>query len=248
MTGTSQRDSVEPSAPSCVASYGKWLCAILLGALTLRVCLLIYAEQRLERFDFPDSHRYVQVARNIVAGKGPIDSERVKAGTDPIYPAILSVGIRLGATSDEAIFRFGRIVNAAFSCASVLLISMLARAIHSDRAGLITAGLFAIDPILLFFNGLVLTETVHITLLLAAMCFMARLSSCRAPLLAGCAGLLFGIGAMTRSTAFSACVRNASGGVAPDEHEQAARDGCDLCRGMHRGDGPNGDPQLCGAG
>lgn len=202
MTGTSQRDSVEPSAPLCVPTYRRWLCATLLGGVALRVCLLVYAEQRPERFDFPDSHRYVRVARNIVAGKGPIDSAQVKAGTDPVYPAILSAGIRLGASSDEAVFRFGRIVNAVFSCASILLISMLGRAICGDRAGLIAAGIFAIDPILLFFNGLVLTETVHITILLAAMCCMARLSSRYALLLAGCSGLLLGLGAMTRSTGF----------------------------------------------
>jgi len=202
VTGIPHRDSPDPSAPSCVPSYGRWLCVILFGGLAFRIGLLAYAEHRPERFDFPDSHRYVQVARNIADGKGPIDSERVKAGTDPVYPAILSAGIGLGANSDAAVFRFGRIVNAVFSCASILLISMLARAICGDRAGIIAAGIFAIDPILLFFNGLVLTETVHIAILLAAMCCLARLSSRYAPLLAGCGGLLLGLGAMTRSTGF----------------------------------------------
>ena len=183
-----------------MAGYPRILSAIILAAVLLRLALLTYGEQRPTRFDFPDSHRYLRVARNIADGRGPIDSETVRAGTDPVYPTLLAIGIKLGAESDEAVFRFGRIINAAFSIIAVLIIAALARRIGGDTAGLFAAALMAIDPISLFFNGLVLTETVYVTLLLAAVYSLSRLGGSRAPTFALVAGLLLGAGALTRST------------------------------------------------
>lgn len=188
--------------PGSMAGYSRILSAIVLAAVLLRVALLIYAEQRPARFDFPDSHRYLRVARHIAEGRGPIDSETVRAGTDPVYPTLLAIGIKLGAESDAAVFRFGRIINAVFSIIAVLTIAALARRIGGDMAGLIAAAFMTVDPISLFFNGLVLTESVYVTLLLAAVYSLSRLGGSRAPTFALVAGLLLGAGALTRSTGF----------------------------------------------
>ena len=160
-------------------AFRRPLAAILLAAVVLRAGLLFYAETHPEPFDFPDSHRYVLVAQNIAAGLGPIESDTVRAGTDPLYPLILSLGIRLGADDGASVMRFGRIVNAFFAIVSIVLLAALTRRLVGPRAALIAAAFLAVDPILLFFNALVLTETCYVTLLLAGFYGVACLGGGR---------------------------------------------------------------------
>jgi hypothetical protein len=181
-------------------SFSRVLGIILTIAVLLRIALILYVEHHSARFDFPDSRRYVQVARNIADGNGPIDSPAVRAGTDPLYPAILSLGISFGLNDTPAILRFGRTINSLCALASVILLALIARRLIGPRAALIAATLLAIDPILLFFNGLVLTESLYIMLLLAAIYFVTRLGDHRPAFWALLAGLALGLGAITRST------------------------------------------------
>ena len=170
-----------PVGEASVLVFRRWLAAILLGAVILRAGLLFYAEGHRATFDFPDSHRYVLVARNIAAGRGPIESDAVRAGTDPLYPLVLSLGIRLGADDAAAVMRFGRIVNVFFAVVSILILAALTRRLVGPRAALIAAALLAVDPILLFFNALVLTETFYISLLLAGFYGVVRLGEAWLP-------------------------------------------------------------------
>ncbi|MBX3393960.1 MAG: glycosyltransferase family 39 protein [Phycisphaerae bacterium] len=156
------------------ASYRRGLRIAVVAACIARIAVLAFAERRPARFDFPDSHRYVQVARHIAAGLGPIDHEQLRSGTDPLYPFVLSVAPLAGFNSEDAILRFGRICNSIFGIASVLLLAGLGRRILGERVGLIAAFILALDPILLFFNGLVLTESLYILLLLASVYSMTR--------------------------------------------------------------------------
>lgn len=157
-----------------VAQFRRRLMLIICLGLLCRIALLLYVEQRPRRFDFPDSHRYIRVARNIAAGRGPIESETIRAATDPLYPAMLSVPILLGAESEEAIMRSGRIINIAFALMSIAILASLTRRLLTDRSALIAATILALDPILLYFNALVLTESCYITLLLGAVYCLVR--------------------------------------------------------------------------
>lgn len=190
--------------------YRQGLIRIVVLAIACRAGVLILAEMRPGSFDFPDSHRYLRVARNIAAGLGPVDSDQVLAGTDPVYPLLLSTGIALGLDQDAGLMRFGRIINAIFGIASVWLLATLARRlVRDDRAALIAAGILAVDPISVFFNALVLTETCYTMLLLAALCALVEPPSDAATevgpgrVLRGAtlAGVLLGLGAVTRSSA-----------------------------------------------
>lgn len=145
---------------------------IVLLAILSRSAVFVLTELKPALFDFPDSHRYVQVARNIAEGAGPIDHENLRSGTDPIYPLLLSIAPTLGYDDDATIFRWGRIINIAASMATLLLLSGLTRRLISPRAALCSSFIFAIDPILLFFNGLVLTEALYILLFVAAYYFL----------------------------------------------------------------------------
>jgi 4-amino-4-deoxy-L-arabinose transferase-like glycosyltransferase len=170
-------------------------------AAALRLAVLILAEGRPDRFDFPDSHRYVRIARNIVAGLGPIESKQVQAGTDPLYPYLLSIGVRLGFADPLEAMRFGRAVNSLFSLASVLLLALFSRRLFGNRPALFAAAILAVDPILLFFTGLVLTETPYITLLLAGFYCLTLGSHLRRGLIAAAAaGALLGLATCMRSS------------------------------------------------
>ncbi|MFQ5429828.1 MAG: ArnT family glycosyltransferase [Phycisphaerae bacterium] len=158
-------------------SYRFRLGAIVAAAVVLRVGLLVYADRRPALFEFPDSHRYVDVARNIARGLGPIETDGPVAGTDPLYPFLLALWIPVVGDEEAVIMRVGRILNAAFAVASVLFLAALARRLAGDHVGLFAAVMLAIDPILLFFNALVLTETAYITVLLAGVYCIVRLGT-----------------------------------------------------------------------
>ncbi len=197
-----QRSGWPVDAPDEVAveRFGRILGGILIVAFVLRIAMLVFAECKPDGFDYPDSHRYVQVARNIAAGEGPIDSPNVRSGTDPLYPAILALGIRLGLNDSAAILRFGRIVNTLCALTSIVLLALLGRRLIGSRAAIISSAILAIDPILLFFNGLVLTESLYITLLLAGVYFLIRLGKNWTGCFAILSGLALGLGTLTRST------------------------------------------------
>ncbi len=154
--------------------YGRWLLVILLAGAAARVAVIAFAEYYPERVDFPDSDRYLLVAKNIAAGHGPMESKTFRARTDPLYPYLMSVGTALGCESDEALARFGRIINVLFSLATIPLLAAVGWRLISPAVGLIAAAILAIDPILLFFNALVLTETAYIALLAAAVWAIVR--------------------------------------------------------------------------
>lgn len=196
--------SSEPGSAGSARRCSAWLAVILLLALAARGGVLIWAEQRPERFDFPDSRRYLLVARNLDAGHGPIESPDVRSGTDPLYPAVLAAGLRLGLAKDDAdgaaLMRFGRVVNALFGVISVALLAALTRRLFGAWPALVAAAILAVDPILLYFNALVLTETCHVALLLAAFYCLTRTAGREAAVWAAAAGGLLGLAALARSS------------------------------------------------
>lgn len=177
---------------------------MLIVALFCQLGVVLWAEWQPARFDYPDSHRYLRVARNIAEGNGPIESAEVRAGTDPFYPYLLSVPIRLGISKIDSIHRVARGMQAILGVITVALTAAVARRWVSDRAALGAAALLATHPILLFFHGLVLTEVLYIALLMSAWLFVARLRDQRtlssAFACAATMGFLLGLATLTRST------------------------------------------------
>lgn len=164
------RERLDDSRSS--GQYRRRLTLIVLAGLLARAAVILYAGQHPKTFDFPDSHRYFTVARNIAAGLGPIDSPTIRAGTDPVYPSLLSVGVWFGLTTDEQLMRWSQLINTAASVVSIIVIASLARKLFNERVALISAAIFALDPITLFFNALALTETLYSTLLVFGVCLL----------------------------------------------------------------------------
>jgi 4-amino-4-deoxy-L-arabinose transferase-like glycosyltransferase len=181
-------------------TFHRWVLPILLVGLMTRAAVVVYAGQHPAMFEFPDTRRYLAVARNLACGRGPVESETVRAGTDPLYPALLSLGVFCGLETDDQLLRFGRLINTLAGLAAIILVASTGRRIADSRAGLIAALIAANDPMMNFFNALVLTETCYITLLLGAIAALCRYCQTRSLADVGIAGLLLGLGTLTRST------------------------------------------------
>lgn len=176
------------------------LVSLFIMAVLLRGALLSYTAMHPQRFDFPDSQRYVTVARNIAAGNGPVQARDVLAGTDPAYPGLLAVGIFLGCESDAAIMNVGRVINAVAALVVVWLCFAIGRHFFNERVGMLAALWCALDPILLYFNALVLTELPFIALLLGSLYGLLRYRETYQTQWAWLAGALMGLGILTRSS------------------------------------------------
>jgi Dolichyl-phosphate-mannose-protein mannosyltransferase len=183
--------------------FRRRLMLIIIAGILARAAVIVYSNQNPKLFDFPDSRRYFTVARNIVAGNGPIDSPTVRAGTDPLYPILLSISAFAGFDSDEHMFLWAQLLNTLTSICAFAAIASIAGKLFGPVVGMVSAALFALDPITLFFNALALTETIYSTLLLVAINHALPTVAPRdARLAIRCLsiGALFGIAALTRSS------------------------------------------------
>jgi len=82
---------------------------------------------------------------------------------------MLAVGIYFGCNSDADVMNVGRVINAIAALIAVWFCFAIGRQMFNERVGLLAAAWCAVDPILLYFNALVLTELPYIALLLGAL-------------------------------------------------------------------------------
>jgi 4-amino-4-deoxy-L-arabinose transferase-like glycosyltransferase len=147
----------------------------------------------------PDQHEYLQLARNLVHGQGLafLDSrfnDTVRAFRTPGYPLMLAA---CGGN-----VRAIRIVQALLDTSTVLAIYLLASCFMSGRAGpLIAAVVVAFNPYLIYFSGLILSETLFAAMLAWAMLLLARgsLSPSRCQWILG--GFVLGLSVLVRPSA-----------------------------------------------
>ncbi len=176
---------------------GLWTCVGV--AAVARVALCAYAWQHPARFDYPDSRRYVAVAQNIAAGRGPAESDAIRCGTDPGYPYLLSLAPLAGVKSFEAVMNWGRIVNSALGLAAIVAAMTLARRAAGEIAAIAAGLMMAVDPIFLFFHGLVLTEVAYACPLLWGLVWLLRSVDDRSVGFAALSGAVLAAGALVRS-------------------------------------------------
>jgi hypothetical protein len=181
----------------------RWVVILFLLAALLRTGWVAarYSGERASVLQYPDEEAYCQVARSLWKGEGLRDEFGYRATYMPGYPAFLSlfVGWQGGlfwARTVQALL--GACVAPALYLLACRWIS-LAR-MEGDVGGgadghvCVLAGLAAVfDPFLLFFSGLLLTETLFAVVLtvawlvLVSMCRPNRRLGILAALLAGLA-------------------------------------------------------------
>jgi hypothetical protein len=121
----------------------------------------------------PDQSEYLELARNLLNGRGLCFADdrfgqTVYAYRMPGYPAV--VAACLGRP------QVVRALQAVLDTSTVLAVALLALAFvpagAARRASLIAAAIVAVNPFLIFFSGLLLSETVFTSLLAWAMVFL----------------------------------------------------------------------------
>jgi 4-amino-4-deoxy-L-arabinose transferase-like glycosyltransferase len=144
-----------------------------------------------------DERDYVHLARHLIEhDEYAYDLNRPTSLRPPLYPALVaSVFSVAGLENYQAV----RLVQIILSLITVLVVYRLARDVYSSRVGLWAAGAYCFYPSFLGFGNLILTETLFTLLLTAGVCSMVRGISRTSYGSLVLAGLLFGLGALTRS-------------------------------------------------
>jgi 4-amino-4-deoxy-L-arabinose transferase-like glycosyltransferase len=119
----------------------------------------------------PDQREYLETGAHLHDGEGlwfadPRFSAPVYAYRTPGYPALIAL-----CQADPKIVR---IAQSILDATTILAIFLLARTWLEPGPSLFAAGIAAINPFLIFFTGLILSETLFTTLLCWGMLLLAR--------------------------------------------------------------------------
>jgi 4-amino-4-deoxy-L-arabinose transferase-like glycosyltransferase len=135
--------------------------------------------------EFPDGYRYTSIANDLLAGHG-LKRDRAYAfiwldapehrGTgyvahfQPGYPVFLA-GLQLAGLGSPAAVR---LVQVVLGTLTVWFVMILARRTFDERCALAAGAVAACEPFLIFFTGLVLTETLATFLMTGALIFLVQ--------------------------------------------------------------------------
>ncbi len=152
-------------------THARWpIALLLLIAVALRLALCL-SRPDVVSADLPDQREYLAIAANLMTGQGlQFHDDRfgdtVYAFRSPGYPSFLA-GLRCD-------LRTIRIVQAILDTSTVLAIYLLATQWLDERQSLIAAALVGLNPFLIFFTSLLLTETLFTTTLVWGLVMLAR--------------------------------------------------------------------------
>lgn len=155
-----------------------------------------------------DAAAYDKIAWNLTRGYGYVEDESYAANPEddwginrlgPLYEFFLAGIYAIFGHSIKAVW----IIQALLRGVSVVLIYKLAKEFFgiSSNVPIIAALLFAFAPELIILTGLLLTETLFLTLFLASLFLTAILFKRKSFLIAGGTGTLWALSILTRPTA-----------------------------------------------
>jgi hypothetical protein len=148
-------------------AHRRWIIAIVLIALLIRVGWVLSRPAGDDALAaLPDQREYLDLGRSLLEGRGlHFYDERFRAVVYayrmPLYPALIA-----GCFADV---RAVRLVQAAMDASTVLAVALLAMALLPPErrrgASVIAAAIVALNPFLIYFTGLVLSETLFTAML-----------------------------------------------------------------------------------
>lgn len=131
----------------------------------------------LAQLEFPDEEQYWMIASSLADGDGMRDELGFRAGRMPLYPSLLAPFSQLPRGVILA-----KVMQWMIGAAAASLCCALGGRLLSPAVGLVAGLLVALDPFLIFFSSLLLTETIFVAALL--LCWLAA-----TPLLDGAASV-----------------------------------------------------------
>lgn len=168
------------------------LIGILLLAALLRAGALWHFRGDLSQ----DRDAYLAIAENLAAGRGYSvpGSTTPTAYRPPLYPLILAGLFGIGGDAPSL-----GLLHLALATATVFLTYRIGRSLGSEWVALAAAGLVAVDPLLVRYTALPMTETLFtflVALLLVLLVDRREKGVSRSR--AFCIGLVFGLGVLCR--------------------------------------------------
>jgi tetratricopeptide (TPR) repeat protein len=140
---------------------------------------------------FSDSRLYVQLASDIASGRGIQDAYFMS----PLYPYLLAL-IR-SVTGD--LETWARILQIAFGAATAYCTILLGHRLFSFRSGILAGALVAVYAPLVFYDGLLLIESLQTLLLTASLLLLLMALESRRMSHWFLAGLVYGLAVVTRA-------------------------------------------------
>ncbi len=125
-----------------------------------------------ESLEFPDERQYWLMAENLRRGEGLKDEFGFRATRMPLYPAMLSLFVEMPRGILVA-----KVLQWLVGAVGAVVAAGLAATLFGSRVGLAAGLLVAVDPFLVFFSSLLLTETMFVAALLALWWCVAWLGS-----------------------------------------------------------------------
>ncbi len=165
---------VDVSAPKYSSSFGPALSAIVFVALVVRVAFAISVRSKKVT---GDAVWFRQVATNLTNGKGFVATSVTGSGKlvptaahPPIFPFVLAFFDALGIRSADS----QRIALAGVSAIGILVLGLLGRRVAGPAVGLVAAGVGAIDPLSFQWGGTLMSESVYLIAIPAALLLALR--------------------------------------------------------------------------
>jgi hypothetical protein len=155
-------------------SFGWALAVIVAVALVVRIgyVLIVVGDDQ----PVGDALNYVRLGHGLAHGEGYVRADLLAGGRHvptaefpPLWPALLSVPERLGITSPVGL----RLVGAVIGAATVAIVGLLGRRVATATIGLVAAGIGAVSPYLVSFDGSLQAEGLYALLVAAFLLLVA---------------------------------------------------------------------------
>lgn len=197
-------NSAVPSGGALVAgSFRNRLLVLIAVSVLLRIGVSFYWQSKMdagESFRFGDSAGYWNLAERVADGRPyQYNSEHAKVFRTPAYPVFLSSLFRVW---EQPTVLSARVFGSLLGGLTVYLIFLLGSRVFNEKTGWLSAILIAFYPGAIAVSVLVLAESLFVPLMLTQLLLMVMAwQSQRSStffLLAGLAGILYGLACLTR--------------------------------------------------
>jgi len=183
--------------------FAFWLTGVALLGLVVRVVYVLVIGRHLT-LGF-DAIWYELQAGTVASGKGYVDPDSFyrfghlvpTANFPPLWPIVLAVADRLGLDTRTGF----QLVGALLGTVTVVLAGLVGRRVQGSRVGLVTALIVACCPMLIAADGSLMSESLYVLLVTAAVVAAYRALDRPTLLRFGLVGLLVGLAALTRADA-----------------------------------------------